>query len=195
MSSECVICGGNRFVKLPVMWRLSARVFDSAIPMMPAAEEAYRTYPCPECNQKTAAEEKVGVVYADASLKRGPAPADAKKAIAESLAKAIALHLLKEDFIEIMEEKRGDDTLFVAKCAVVSPKTATRIESRAFDKMKEFLGNVAEEAADCIAVWGSSYTGNEGMISKGQAIDYMRASFDRHLHDAALKEHEEGKAG
>jgi hypothetical protein len=166
--------------------RLSARFADmSAVPML--AEESSRTYPCPECNTKTAAEEKVEIVYATEEFKRHPVPAGAKQDVAMGLSRAVADHLLRNNLIEISEEKRGDDTLFIAKCAVVAPKTATRIERRAFEMMKKVLGRVAESAAERIAVWGSHYTGNDGMISKGQAIDYMRASFDRHLQEAPIK--------
>lgn len=166
----------------------SARFSLASVAMSAIAEESYRTYPCPECNQQTAAEEKVAILYAASEFKRDPVPDGAKPDIAMSLARSVADKLLTDGLIEIVEEKRGDDTLFLAKCAVVSPKVATRIEKRAYDAMKGVLEKVAEAAERSIAVWGSHYTGREGMISKGQAIDYMRASFD-----AALKEHEEKK--
>lgn len=184
---ECAICSGDRFIRLPVRHMVTARYADMSVrPML--ADESSRTYPCPECNTKTAAEEKVEIVYAMEEFKRHPAPAGAKQDIAVSLSRAIADNFLRKNLIEISEEKRGDDTLFIAKCAVVAPKTATRIERRALEMMKKFLGRVADSAAESIAVWGSHYTGNNGMISKGQAIDYMRASFDRHLKETIIKE-------
>ncbi|MEK1908157.1 MAG: hypothetical protein AAAB13_20485 [Pseudomonas sp.] len=187
MSNECVICRGDRFVRLPVYHPISAR-YDASAAISMKAEESYRTYPCPQCNEKTAAEERVDIVYATEEFKRAPVPAGAKQDVAHSLSRAIADHLLRKGLIEISEEKRGDDTLFIAKCAVVNPRVATRIERRAVDMMKKFLGNVADRAAEHIAVWGSHYTGNEGMISKGQAIDYMRAAFRKQIEDAEAKD-------
>lgn len=183
----CVICNGNKFVKLPVYRELTPYSSANVVPMM--TEESHRTYPCPECNEQTAAEEKVSILYASETVREFKRmPPDAVDHIHRSMSMALADRIRRDGLIEFHSEQRGEETLFVAKMAVVNPKAATRIERRAFDMMRKFLGNVAERAAANISMWGSHYTGNEGMISKGQAIDYMRASFD-----AALNEHEVGK--
>lgn len=180
--TECVICQGNKFVRLPVYHRASTRYMDSAIPLSIAAEETYRTYPCPECNEKTAAEEKVSIIYATETVAtRGDEPADLQGVVAGSLSRAIADKLLADEMIEIRKERRGDDLLFVAKVGIVAPKTFQRIESRALEKMTEFLRGVTVEAARNISVWGSSYSGDDGPISKGMAVRFVREAFDRHI--------------
>lgn len=180
--TECVICQGNKFVRLPVYRRASARYIDAAIPLSIAAEESHRTYPCPECNEKTAAEEKVSILYATETIaERGNEPADLQRIVAHSLSKAIADKLLADEMIEISKEKRGDDLLFIAKVGVVSPKTFQRIEERAIEKMTEFLVGVSAEATKNIALWGSSYSGDDGPIAKGMAMRFIREAFDRHI--------------
>lgn len=179
---DCLICEGSKYVRLPVRHRASARFVAEEMMTM---QESYRTYPCPECNAKTAAEEKVAILYAE--LTRRSFNADdpnLRDAVAKSLANDLARRFLMDGYIDIRKEPRGpDEVSFTARLGVVSPKTCTRIERRAIDKMKEFLSGVANIAAESIAVWGSHYTGNEGMISKGQAIDYMRAAFSRRMRD------------
>lgn len=181
---DCVICEGSHYVRLPVRHRPSAR-FVAEEMMTMTLQESYRTYPCPECNAKTAAEEKVAILYAEQTARSyNTDDPNLKDAIALSLAQTLARRFLTDGYIDIRKEPRGpDEVSFIARLGVVSPKTCTRIERRAIDKMKTFLGNVAGIAADSIAVWGSHYTGNDGMISKGQAIDYMRAAFSRHMRE------------
>lgn len=187
MSKECVICRGAKFIRLPV-YRQPSPLYEPAAPMMMQAEESSRTYPCPECNAQVAAEEKVSILYAESTVRDyGKGSPDMDREVAAELSNVLSRKFLSDNLIEIIKEKRGGDTLFIAKCAIVSPKVATRIERRAFSKMKEFLGSVAESAASSIAVWGSHYTGSEGMISKGQAIDYMRAAFRKHIEDTEVK--------
>jgi hypothetical protein len=144
--------------------------------------ESYRTYACPECSSEQAAEEKVAIVYAEQSFRSyGEPEHGVKEAAAKHLAIVSAEKFLRDGLIEISQERRGDDIVFRSRLGVVSPKVVNRIEKRAFDKMKEFLGGVLSKATESIAVWGRDYTGNEGMISKGQAIDYVNAAFRQHL--------------
>ncbi|WP_458395321.1 hypothetical protein [Rhizobium ruizarguesonis] len=180
---DCVICEGSKFVRLPVRHRASRFVAEEMMTM--TIQENYRTYPCPECNAKTAAEEKVAILYADQTVRTYEADnPDLHAAVSHSLANILAERFLRDGYIDIRKESRvPDEVTFTARLGVVSPKTCTRIERRAIDKMKEFLSGVANIAAESIAVWGSHYTGNDGMISKGQAIDYMRAAFSRHMRE------------
>ncbi len=184
---ECVICSGDKFIRLPVRHRLSPMYLgDADIPIR--CEESSRTYPCPECNTKTAAEEKVSTLYATQTVQeRDATRGDIISVVAPALANVMARKFLDEKLIQIDQERRGDDVVFIAKMAVVNPKAATRIERRALDKMKQFLGKVADKAADSIAVWGSHYTGNDGSISKGQAIGYMREAFAVSMREAEEK--------
>jgi hypothetical protein len=186
--SECVICQGSEFVRLPVYRRVSARYADAPVPLSLAAEEAYRTYPCPECNEKTAAEEKVSTLYATESVRNyGDENFDMQPVVTGNLARAISNKLLKDNMVEIVKEKRGDETLFIAKIGVVAPRTFQRIEARALDKMTEFLRGVTSAASHAISVWGSQYSGDDGPISKGMAIRFMREAFNRHIDDTKEK--------
>lgn len=186
--ADCVICQGSKTVRLPVYRRVSY-AFDANVALaMEKPEESYRTYQCPECSGEQAAEEKVSIIYAEQTV-RAPYVDEKgiKDAVSRDLVMATADKLLRDGLIEIKSEKRGEDTLFYSKLGAVSPRAVQRLEARAFDKMKEMLGNVLTRAMESIAVWGSHYSGSEGMISKGQAIDYVDAAFRRHLQDTAAK--------
>lgn len=186
--SECVICQGSKFVRLPVYRKASATYMAEAIPLTMAAEESSRTYPCPECNEKTAAEEKVTVLYATESIRTYGEETDGLDNVAvPALAKAIARKLIDDKMVEISKEQRGDDTLFIAKVGIVAPKTFQRIESRALEKMVEFLRGVTTSASQAISVWGSHYSGDGGPIEKGMAIRFMTEAFNRHLDETRIK--------
>lgn len=181
--SECVICQGAKTIKLPVCRRVSF-TFDAS-ESMDAPEEMSRTYECPECSGKQAGEEKVSIIYGETTIRDGYGN---EKGVAESVARELARmtadKLLRDGLIEIKQEKRGNDILFYSKLGAVSPRAVHRLEARAFDKMKEMLGNVLTRARESIAVWGSHYTGNEGMISKQQAMDYVEAAFMNQMREA-----------
>lgn len=188
---DCVICQGAKTVRLPVYRKVSFAFDASAALSMDAPEEMYRTYECPECSGKQAGEEKVSIVYGETTIRDGYG--DEKgvaEVVARELARMTADKLLRDGLIEIKQEKRGNGILFYSKLGAVSPRVVNRIERRAFDKMKEMLGNVLSRAKDSIAVWGSHYTGTEGMISKQQAMDYVEAAFMVQMNQVndALKE-------
>jgi hypothetical protein len=147
--SECVICQGARTIRLPVH-RMVSYAFDaSAALSLDSIEESYRTYECPECSGKQAAEEKVSIVYAEQTVREGyENDPRLVEGVAQNLARATADKLLRDGLIEIKSEKRGEDTLFYSKLGAVSPKGVKRIEARALDKMKEFLGGVLSKATD-----------------------------------------------
>ncbi len=187
---DCVICQGAGRVRLPVYKKLSMAFDANAAISLDPIEDSFRTYACPECSGEQATEEKVSIVYAESTLSGGRVlgtEPGLMEAVARDLARATAEKLLRDGLIEIKSEKRGEDTLFYSKLGAVSPRAVQRLEARAFDKMKEMLGNVLTRAMESIAVWGSHYSGSEGMISKGQAIDYVDAAFRRHLQDTAAK--------
>jgi hypothetical protein len=183
----CPICRGGGHVRLPVYRDVSAFVSKDILMGATSVEEAYRTYPCPECRGQQAAEERVHVIYAEEVIRNGSMYTDdIRNHVAHGLAHASARKMLADGLIEIREEKRGDDLVFLSRIGVVSPRMVATIERRAFDAMTKFLGSVRQKAAEAIAVWGSAYTGNEGMISKGQAMDFVDEAFNRHIIEVQL---------
>lgn len=185
--SDCIICSGDRSIRLPVRRRVSA-TFDADIKCSPIGE-SYRTYPCPECEAEQPGEEKVHFVYAEESIRTygEPLPEAAKKSVIEHLAHLSARVILEDGLIEVREEVRGDEIMFRSRVGVVHKRVVERIEERAFSKMKEFLGNVSGKAAEAISVWGSAYTGSEGSIEKGQAMRFVRQAFNQHLSETEQK--------
>lgn len=185
--SDCVICQGGGYVRLPVYRKTSYTLSPEVLMGALTVEENARTYQCPECRSAQAAQERVHIVYAEEIVRdahRYRENSGVDEHVARQLATATARKFLQDGLIEIRKEKRGDDIVYRSRIGAVSPRMVATLEQRAIDRMKEFLIGVRETAAAAISVWGSAYTGNEGVISKGQAIDFMNAAFDRHLSDA-----------
>lgn len=182
---ECVICLGERRIRLPIRRRARTSYAD-IIMGATTIEESYRTYPCPECD-KQAAEERIHFLYAEEVLRDGVgrySGHDVDSHVALSLASASARKLLEDGLIEIRKENRGGDIVYRSRLGVVSPRMVATMERRIFEKMRMFLDTVRSKAAAAISIWGSHYTGNEGMISKAQAIDSVAAAFNKALLEA-----------
>ena len=185
--SECVICQGARRIRLPVHRPVNPLYVDTDIIMgATTIEESYRTYPCPECD-KQAAEERIHVLYAEEVLRDGVGRYSGHGVdshVALSLASATARKILEDGLIEIRKEERGGDIVYRSRLGVVSPRMVATMERRVFEKMQKFLDIVRSKAAAAISIWGFHYTGDNGMISKAQAIDTVASVFDRALLEA-----------
>lgn len=181
--SVCIICSGSGAISLPVR-RHAYASYSRDISCEPI-QEAYRTYACPECQEKQTAEEKVHFLYAEERFRAygETLPEGAERHILRSLANISARMILQDGLMEIRQETRGDDIVFRSRVGVVHPRVVERIDARALSKMKEFLGDVVDKASEEIAQWGSYYSGTEGPIEKAQAIRFVRQAFDRHIAD------------
>ena len=64
----------------------------------------------------------------------------------------------------------------LATVGVVSLTRVASLERRVAERQEELAREVISEAAEQIRNWRSAYTGDEGTIQKGQAVDFVNAA-------------------
>lgn len=183
--ANCEICRGNGRVRLPIFRSVMAF---SASEMPDASEEAYREYPCPECSDAV----PIGRInalrdetFASSNYADDPKFTDHVK---RALAHQLADYLMRYDYIGF--ERSPIDTIQMrftmrATVGVVSKKVVATIEERTAQHQEALAREVMAEAGRQISNWESHYTGDEGRISKAQAIDSVRDSLRIVLEERA----------
>lgn len=89
---------------------------------------------------------------------------------------ALVDKLLDEDLIqfELGPEDALNLTVAVrATIGVVSPRHVASLEERIAERQEAVAREVAEQGARNIRAWGRAYSGDEGNISKGQAVSSL----------------------
>lgn len=177
MRDDCDICGGSGKIRLPVMSKPDLSAYrPSSISLKARMEESSREYSCPECSD-VADDNRVMVMGAQeefpVELAKDPAVMDS---IRRGMARPLAAMLVEKGFVRFADGSptghpwRGSLRAYVG---VVAVGAAKRIDDRISERQFEVADRVIKEAAAQIRHWGSAYSGPEGNISKGHAVEEM----------------------
>ena len=185
MRKDCDICRGSGFIRLPVYQRVSAISLSAGDTVM----ENSRSYACPHC-RLVMQEDRISVIEhyscVDSRIDDPGFFRHAKDHAAHNLVGS----LLDGGFIKF---ERGEDDLrelsfaLRATVGVVSVAHVSSLESRISAHQEALAHEVINEAERKILVWGSSYSGASGSISKQQAIDSVHEALRRVLEKRVLK--------
>lgn len=170
-----MVCRGSRKIRLPLHYPVQAR-YEPSFDAIEAAEafQASKEFPCPECSPKVP-EERVAVLEVGAAISafHDDNP-DYTEAAKRTLAHSVAHELLRGGFIQFHKGPTDKFSMryeLTGRVGVVSTSVVASMEERIAERQTEVAKEVAARAAEEVAVWGSFYTGNEGSITKTQAID------------------------
>jgi len=177
--SHCEVCRGSGTISLPLYPRIAMSYADDGCTAISPGDVPIRSYPCPECSPKVS-EEQVAVLTAGVKMAVHPTNEHAD-AIADMARKECAHELvdalLRGGYIEFeigpvdtsrMQRRMRATLGAVSKAAVAS------LEDRIAAHQAEVAREVAQLAQQKIAVWGSSYSGFEGSVSKGRACEAVQ---------------------
>jgi hypothetical protein len=158
----CDICGGARVIRLPIRRWTSVATFNPS--EVARLEEVARTYPCPECSDTVSIDrvaflESQTLVDGFILMDRG-----FNEHIHRTAAYNLAETLLRNGFIQVVEQKRDDRQMtvtFQATLGVISPKIVATMEERIATRQVDVARRAAELAIEAINNWGSSYGGRD----------------------------------
>jgi hypothetical protein len=188
---DCPVCCGSRKVRLPWMKPMAPARYRAESVALMAVEKIYQDYPCPECAPSTN-EDRVAILEFGATV---AVPPDNDPRREEAIRREAAFHivdrLLKDGFISFREDRTGEDYTLTyevrGRLGVVSPAIVASMEERIAERQADVARQVAVQAAEEIRVWGSYYTGDEGPIHKGKAVEAVQKALDKVL--AARRTH------
>lgn len=180
---RCDICGNERVIRLPVRRPLSTMPEPYRDTMIVSqSAETLRTFPCPACAQVTdfghVAIMTASVDYAaDSDLIGDPTYVEH---VRNGAAHDLVELLVKSDNVEHRSDVPQPSRFFGrvsrmrASIGVVSKNFVASLEDRITERQMMVADEVVKEAAAQIRQWGSLYSGLEGNISKGQAVDAVQ---------------------
>jgi uncharacterized protein with PIN domain len=178
--SPCPICRGSRTIRLP-LYREMAVSFDPNITMQTTMEETSRQYPCPECAPK-ASEDNVAMVKYGAELAVHDEGPEYERYARKSLAHSLVDAILRNGYIAFTKGERDTwqrTQMMRATLGVVSAATVASMEQRIAARQMNVAAQLVDAAAHEIRIWAMHFTGDEGNISKGQAVDAIARAFKR----------------
>jgi hypothetical protein len=175
MSERCLVCRGERKIRLPLYRPVTLR-FDPEAAI--AVDESYREYPCPEC-APTVPPERIRVLEANfqADTRYEGEPGYRKHLIRTGV-NAIARLIEDGGFIRFQEGKPDRVELkrgYRMTVGVVAPKVTAGIDAQNVQKQDAFAQDFLTIAADKIENWGSHYGHSEFLMQD-----------EKRLLDAAL---------
>lgn len=183
MGRYCDVCCGSEKIRLPVYPRLS--VVELSVSIDPDARETFREFPCPQCSEATVPSTHISVTCTEglASSSQEDDP-DYLRHVQRNLARNLADIFVEKGFVRF-ERSGTDDRRMVfsvkATVGVVSEKQVSTLQERVSAHQEALAREVMDEASRSISVWGSHYTGDEGQISKHQAIDSVNGALRKVL--------------
>lgn len=173
MSRDCEICRGARIVRLPVYRRAEAAPFDETVP---AIEQPWREYPCPECGDSVGME-RVAVLDAHTMVDDRPYGPEFDQSLRHAAARRLVDHLLDGGYITF---ERGATDLrrqrypVVATIGVVTKGAVASLEQRIAKRQGEVAAAAADEAIYQINNWGSASRFIDHRIGKDHAARFIR---------------------
>lgn len=178
---RCPICQGARIIRLPLHREVSALVPKAE--MIAKAEESYRTYPCPECenNGYPAGIITVGSVQVVSDRDIDASGGKVIDYVKEHTAVAIGHHLLEEGMIAFEETPSDYGRKIRGIIGVSTANAAAKLDKDLTHKASELLDGVDEEVVHQIQNWGSYFSGNGGIIEKSMAVQFMRDVFRKRM--------------
>ncbi|UXS01139.1 hypothetical protein [Agrobacterium tumefaciens] len=177
----CDVCQGSKYICVPVALALSTFVNESGVPSSSETVIDRKTFPCPQCCGKQAADERIEIAgvaldvpdYDDAS---------AERFYKDQAARVLASNFLKHASIDFKKTPHPYKPLQFEMTGVVGLVTkvqVNRIEARAKAEAAKIVEEVIEVATRDIETWGSAYTGLDGPIEKRMAVRFIRAAFQK----------------
>jgi hypothetical protein len=183
MSKRCDVCHGRTTIRLPIYQPLIGPRHGDKLTI----PELWREYPCPEC-VPAVAEERIALVSHLTAFDSRMNNSDYIRLAQESAAHGLVAGLLKAGFIEFyfgQEDRAQLTTPLHATLGVVSKRHVASLEERITARQTEIAKLAVEEAVRQIRIWGSAYSGDEGRIFKGQAIDTVNKALTTVLEQRA----------
>lgn len=170
---HCEVCRGRRAVRLRLYQRTPSITSAGRCPV--PINEASREYPCPECGDSIPISRLAVLTEAQLIDSRDISSVGMQEAC-RAAAQAFVDKLLDEDLIqfELGPEDALNLTVAVrATIGVVSPRHVASLEERIAERQEAVAREVVEQGARNIRAWGRAYSGDEGNISKGQAVSSL----------------------
>lgn len=169
---ECVICGGSKQIRLPVLRRMAATYEDE--PMGITIVENSRTYPCPEC--ESVPDHKLKIAHSASrvmnhELEMYP---EAREITQKTAARGLADYMLRHGLVQFREQPSPGiegATEIIAKLAVVDPARITTLEQRVKEATGPAVSRVVSRAVDKINVWGRNI--GRKSLSKEEAARFV----------------------
>lgn len=176
MRSDCDICGGRGKITLPVRLHASACRMPSTDTARIRYEESSREYACPECSE-VADDNRIMVAHAHqefpAHYARDPG---FMEHVRRSMAPVLADLMIKDGFVRFADGREDVPNMtrsLHAYVGVVAVGAAKRIEDRINERQFDVADEVIKAASAEIRHWGSAFSGPEGNIGKGHAVETM----------------------
>lgn len=177
MAERCLVCRGDRVVRLRLYRHVSPVKFTADL--QPTMEETSRQYPCPEC-APTTSEDRVALLKVKGVVAIRTHDRQFDEHVRKSLAHDLVDAILRAGHITFTKEEPDECTMtetMHATLGIVSAATVASMEERIAERQMEVAAKLAGAAADEIRVWGRDYSGDNGNISKGQAVDAVARAF------------------
>lgn len=178
MTPRCEVCRGSRQIRLPLYKPVAVRFAE----FQPTAsiDDSGKTYSCPECGD-VVPQARLYIAQEFSTLDSRIDDAGYARAAQKQAAHAMIAHLIDNGYIAF-EWERADERMFTRRCkatlGVVSTNVVAHLEERMSERQEEVAQDLATEAMRQIRVWGSHYSGDEGNISKAQAVASVRSALD-----------------
>lgn len=180
----CDICQGSKHIRIPVASRSSVLTCDASITEA-TIEISSKTFPCPQCCGKQAADERIEIVGVKLVIP-DHAGDHAEQLFKRQAASTLAANFVEHASIDFSKQPhpyRPGEAELIGIVGLVTKTQVNRIEDRALTKAHSLMERVISVALEDIATWGSYYTGLSGPIEKGRAIDCIRAAFAKVKED------------
>ncbi|MDP9871581.1 hypothetical protein [Agrobacterium tumefaciens] len=125
------------------------------------------------------ADERIELAGVALTIRDEYAP-EAEKFYRDEAAQVLARHLVQHGSIDFEKRPapgRPGQSELTGVVGLVTRTQINRIEDRVRTEALTLMDRIIGLAAENIATWGSHYTGLNGPIEKGRAIDCIRAAF------------------
>lgn len=170
--TECPVCRGARFVRLPLYHPATFTEVDSG-PL--GSCEAYREIACPDCTDQVPFN-RLGVLKEVKAIEQ---TGTLEEAQIRGIPTRQAVHAMVDRIMRdglMAVEKVPTTRGYQLRCTlgVVAPHHVATFEERVAERQFEVANEVAEDAAREIEVWGSYY--GQQTIHKSQALQSIAAA-------------------
>lgn len=167
--SNCPICQGSGRINLPVY--RSVPMVISQVEIDAKLQDSFRTYDCPECVGKAAAEEQVEILYSRVEIEKD-APAEYARGV---IVRKLSDYLVKNGLVEFSEKdvtvNFRDMKSVYARVAVVSRARTQSVEQRRFNQGLKIADEIISIATAKISNWGSYY--DRQTVSKAEVHRFV----------------------
>lgn len=178
---SCDVCQGSKYICVAVAQPLSALVSDAGLASISETVIDRKTFPCPQCCGKQAADERIEIVGVALDVPDCD-DATAEKFYRDQAARVLASNFLKHasiNFKKTPHPYKPREFEMTGLVGLVTKVQVNRIEARAKAEAAKMVEEVIEVATRDIEHWGSAYTGLDGPIEKRMAVRFIRTAFQK----------------